>query len=101
MQYPILSILLHLVMGSFALAAAYGIVAPLVDKTPFAKIKTLVAIWIAVLLLMPLPSAYLASFMEDKKVSYLYELSRDWWLWIMLLGGVSVSLFRRWRKKVV
>lgn len=101
MQHPILGILLHPVMGIFALAVACGIVAPMVDKTPSAKIKLLAAMWIAVLLAFPSPEAYLASFMENKKVTYLFQLSREWPLFAVLFGGMSISIYRRWRKQTL
>jgi|GEM_PF-6518973 len=101
MQHPILGIFLYLLMGLFVLAAAYGVVAPLVDKTPPSKIKTLAISWALLLFFMPLPTAYLSSFMEDKKVTYLHELGHDWFLFLLFFGGFSISLYRRWRRKAV
>ena len=99
MQHPILGIFLYLLMSIFALAAAYWIVAPMVDKAPPAKIVPLAAIWATILLLTPILEAFIASFMEDKKITYLSQLAHEWPLCIILLGGLSISLLRRWRKR--
>ena len=98
MQHPILGIILYLVMGLFALAAAYYLVAQMVDKVSLAKLKTLALVWALVLLLFPLPEAYLASFVQDKNVTYLSKLAREWPFCAVLLGGISISLYRRCRK---
>ncbi|MGI4787414.1 MAG: hypothetical protein ACRYFS_01045 [Janthinobacterium lividum] len=101
MHHPVLGIIFYVMMGVFVVAAAYGVVAPMVDKSLPAKIGLLAAIWIAILLVVPIAEAFLDSFMQDKKITYLSQLIREWPLCILLLGGMFISLLRRWRKQPI
>ena len=79
-------------------SVGYGVVAPTLDQIPFARIKKIVVLWLALFLLSPLAWSWLTSWLEDKPVTYLSELGHEWPVYTMFLSGLIISLWRRRRR---
>ena len=97
MHHLVLEVTVNTLKAVFAVAIGYVIVSPSIAQIPSTKTKNLVFAWIAIFFSLPLLSAVLDSFLDDKQVTYLSALRHDWPIILMFLSGLFISLIKRRR----